>query len=207
MDAAKSTERVQFEAWLRSSGFVWSPADVAFDAVRSAGFGVVARRALPAGHTLVSFPKASVLTSRTSALARALEEARLGGLGALTLALTHERRLGDASRWAPYLRTLPRCEPLPVLWPADALSRLACTALPAATAHALATWRADWEAVPAKLRGAAGAESWDDYLHARTLVSSRSFAVDAYHGDGMVPFADGARLSPRNFYFYSDLFS
>jgi N-lysine methyltransferase SETD6 len=32
--------------------------------------------------------------------------------------------------------------------------------------------------------------SLEKYLSAKTLVSSRSFQIDSYHGSGMVPLAD-----------------
>ena len=99
-------------------------------------------------------------------------------------------------RWAPYLATLPAREPLPVTWQPSSLRALQGTELPESVASDRRRLRADWAAHVAPLTAAhperfpAAAFSAEAYVAARTLTASRAFAVDAYHGEGMVPLAD-----------------
>ncbi len=117
---------------------------------------------------------------------------------AAACAAAHAARRASARRrrWAPYLATLPAREPLPVTWPPAALRALHGTQLPEAVASDRKRLRADWEAHVRPLSAAQperfppAAFSHDAYVAARTLTASRGFAVDAYHGEGMVPFAD-----------------
>ena len=76
------------------------------------------RRGIPADEVVCRIPKSAILSPLvTSPLAPVLHHEKLGGSLALTLALLHELRLGERSRWFHYLRTLPHCEHgLPIVW-------------------------------------------------------------------------------------------
>jgi SET domain-containing protein 6 len=86
-----------------------------------------------------------------------------------------------------------------VTWSPAALRALQGTDLPESVASDRKRLRADWAAHVAPLCAAHPARfpparsaffSADAYAAARTLTASRAFAVDAYHGEGMVPLAD-----------------
>ena len=85
---------------------------------------------------------------------------------------------------------------LPVSWTAEQLQLLKGTELEASVQADLARMRTDWEQhVQPLARSQPGVlppafATLEAYLDARTLTASRSFAVDAYHGEGMVPLAD-----------------
>ena len=180
-----------FIAWLTANGFSWHPTlELRPHSVFSTGAG------LPKGLEVCRLPKASMLTTRTSAAAPALAAAGLRGAVGLAVALLHERSLGEKSHWAPYLATLPVREPLPVSWTAEQLELLKGTELEASVQADLARMRGDWEQLVQPLAQSQPGvlppafATLEAYLDARTLTASRSFAVDAYHGEGMVPLAD-----------------
>ena len=101
---------------------------------------------MSAGEPLVCVPYEALLTPvaarRCAACAAVAAAAPLSDWQTLTLALLHERSLGDASAWAPYLAVLPP-QPRdegdasaflhPLLWPpgfaARACARVAACAL------------------------------------------------------------------------------
>ena len=120
----------------------------------------------------------------------------------LAVALMYERSLGERSGWSAYLRTLPAREPLPVTWAEPQLALLRGTAIPPSVAADRERLRKDWERHVRPLSEAqptrfpAAHFSYDCYVAARTLTASRAFAVDAYHGEGLVPLADLFNHSP-----------
>ena len=99
-------------------------------------------------------------------------------------------------RWAPYLAILPQREPLPLAWSGSEQALLAGTELVASISADVEQLQKDYEThiepltalYPASFPAAAF--SLAAYVDARTLTASRGFAVDAHHGQGMVPFAD-----------------
>jgi hypothetical protein len=84
-----------FLAWMRQRGFVWSEEDVQFREVGGT-HAVLARRELPACHTVCLMPKSEMLTIRTCSIADLLQQhqARTVLLLAQSCALL---TLGDAS--------------------------------------------------------------------------------------------------------------
>ena len=120
----------------------------------------------------------------------------------LAVALMYERSLGERSGWSAYLATLPQREPLPVTWAEPQLALLRGTALPESVAADRERLRRDWERHVRPLSEAQPSRfpeahfSYECYVAARTLTASRGFAVDTYHGEGMVPLADLFNHSP-----------
>ena len=142
-----------------------------------------------------------------------------GGVG-LAVALMYERSIGAKSkcvvavggghvlrstsrsdscappRWAPYLATLPACEPLPVTWSEEEQRELQGTELVSSIDRDKQLMANDWDTLIQPLMHAhpdlfpAEHFSLEKYTHARTLTSSRGFTIDAFQGHGMVPFAD-----------------
>ena len=62
-----------FLAWMRQRGFTWSEEDIQFR-VEGGTHAVLARRELPAEHTVCLMPKSEMLTVRTSGIADLLEQ-------------------------------------------------------------------------------------------------------------------------------------
>lgn len=68
---------------------------------------------------VAKIPKSSVLSVHAATCANILDDENLGGGVALTIAVLHEKQLGEKSRWWGYLQSLPPKVDLPVLWPTD----------------------------------------------------------------------------------------
>ncbi|CAI5980400.1 unnamed protein product [Closterium sp. NIES-64] len=118
---ARATELAQ---WLASAGFPAQP--VAPADAGAAGIGLSAKEPIKKGQVALRVPENFVVTSVDVAehpvVAKAAEGR--GDLVGLTLWLMWERSQGDASLWAPYIRTFPEATSSPLLWPADDRQRL-----------------------------------------------------------------------------------
>jgi hypothetical protein len=129
--------------------------------------------------------------------------ARAGGAGLLSdvpanvkliLCLIHELHLGARSPWAPYLQTLPSCEAgIPLLWPQiEARKLLRGTELDEhcefKRRELASEWRQHVEPLTRRFPSLFPLPTYAlaEYVKKSTLVSSRSFAIDAHHGPGMV---------------------
>ena len=157
-----------------------------------------------AGEVIARIPKSGCITRANCARSDAISKLRvsMGGdeqwLAILGAALLLERTSFSDSRWAPYLATLPREESDVVAsWPDDRRRFLAGTDIEQALRDERAQARSEWEGHVAKVvRDATsdvdddGRPGFDDYLAARSVVSSRAFTVDDAVGVGLVPVAD-----------------
>ncbi|KAI8464964.1 MAG: hypothetical protein J3K34DRAFT_461663 [Monoraphidium minutum] len=129
--------------WLAREGGLLHPALRLVDDAPCGSRGVVAAQAvslddLEAAGPLVVVPKDLHLENTTAlrlleswAGAAAAEDlaARMSSAMLVAVALAHEAALGPASRWAPYLASLPAQPPGPWLLPSDAVAAAAEAAL------------------------------------------------------------------------------
>ena len=139
-----------------------------------------------------------MLTVRNSPHADALESLLEMGMPppeVLALALALERRAGAKSRWAPYVDSLPRDAPLPLLWSPAELRHLAGTGLDATSRRRRARLAANYRAAAAEWADGE-LPPLDAVLRASTLVSSRAFDVDSAHGVGLLPLIDALNHKP-----------
>lgn len=152
-----------------------------------------------AGGTLCVVPRTCCLTTATSALRSArgrggwrafdaLEEVGLVG------AVAHERRLGERSAFAPYLRTLPARETLPGCGGVDGVASEALigTSVGYVLEEDRRLMKEDHERLLEWYSSCEDAEppTFDEFLQAASLVASRAFFIGHDVGQGMVPFAD-----------------
>uniref|UniRef100_A0ACD5VXI9 Uncharacterized protein n=1 Tax=Avena sativa TaxID=4498 RepID=A0ACD5VXI9_AVESA len=197
MDVAAARRRVlAFQRWMRKHGVVCSDA-LCLDASEAGGVYVRAVAALREGDVVATIPRRACLTPRTSGAAAAIEAAQLGGTLALAVAVMYERARGATSPWKYYLRLIPDREPVPLVWPRDEADRLlAGTELDKTVKQDREFLCEDWNECiePLISSGELGVEpddlSLEKYFAAKSLLSSRSFRIDRYHGSGMVPLAD-----------------
>uniref|UniRef100_A0A0D9YI76 N-lysine methyltransferase n=1 Tax=Oryza glumipatula TaxID=40148 RepID=A0A0D9YI76_9ORYZ len=202
MEASASTSTARrlraFRRWMRDHGVVCSDA-LRLDAAEDGGGGVYVRAlaALREGDLVATIPRGACLTPRTSGAAEAIEAAELGGPLALAVAVMYERARGAESPWDAYLRLIPEREPVPLVWPADEAERLlAGTELDKIVKQDRQFICEDWKECiePLILSGELEVDpddfSLENYFSAKSLLSSRSFRIDSYHGSGMVPLAD-----------------
>ncbi|XP_002977945.2 N-lysine methyltransferase setd6 [Selaginella moellendorffii] len=196
-DGVLSPPLRRFLVWMARNGIQYSDAlRFGMDGVVS-GAGVRALRDLHHGELIATIPKAACLTLLTTAARDAIERARLGGGLGLTVALMYERSKGKGSKWYRYLKTLPRQESVPFLWSEEEIDGLLLgTELHKALKEDKLLMKEDWEENIAPLTKEDPLEfpaqdfTFESYLAAKSLVSSRSFEIDAEHGYGMVPLAD-----------------
>ncbi|EEF44538.1 N-lysine methyltransferase setd6 isoform X2 [Ricinus communis] len=195
--ASSTTRRLRaFKRWMKSQGISWcSDALELIDAPDQDGIFVKALRALKEGEVVASIPKAACLTSRTSGARHIIEATSFTGCLGLSFALMYEISLGHLSPWASYLHLLPDSECLPLVWTLDEVDYfLSGTELHKIVKEDKALIYDDWKECILPLVDVHhlnpqyfGAHQ---YFAARTLIASRSFQIDDYHGIGMVPLAD-----------------
>ncbi|KAF6262972.1 hypothetical protein COO60DRAFT_557117 [Scenedesmus sp. NREL 46B-D3] len=191
----------QLVSWLQSVGIWWDKSLVQIRGGCSncsgPALGVFAVSDVQENQLLCVIPRSAILSPRTTQPAQILEAEKLGGGLALTIAVMYEASLGKASKWAGYFASLPAREYLPMFWSQDELDALAGTALEGVACDDRRDTQDDYEAhvVPlmAKHKEAFPHPKLCSLQHFRTAaswVASRSFHVDAWHGDAMVPLAD-----------------
>lgn len=152
---------------------------------------------LKEGDMVARIPKATCLTMKTSGAREMIESAGLDGSLGLSVAVMYERSLGQQSPWAPYLHVLPPYQSLPLLWSLHDLdSLLRGTELHKTVKEDKALVYEDWKESILPLLDSPPFNlnpkffGIEQYFAAKSLIASRSFAIDEYHGSGMVPLAD-----------------
>jgi len=193
-----------FLRWCRANAIEVREDDVEFTfAVQKANKdrGVTAKRALERGAILAVIPFEACLTLKTCSradVAASVEEALVktkteaSWLCGLTAALCVERSLGLKSRYFAYDRVLPRCEANVVCaWNDGERSYLAGTEVETSLRDEAAAAKNEWERVVAPVFKEHGVEcSFEQFIEARTVVSSRAFTLSPNAGVGLVPIAD-----------------
>ncbi|KAI0080163.1 SET domain-containing protein [Panus rudis PR-1116 ss-1] len=176
---------------------------------------------------MVTIPKSAILSVRSCSFSGSIPFAPYGQAAQLGLALAVYIELlkGRDSRWFGYLQSLPQ-EPVDIalFWGSDELDR--CRPDEAREDRKLArTWvvgteidrelydedgvclldglREYYHTVAERLLSSEYASRPQPYsiagfMHAYSLVSSRAFLVDAYHGLAMVPIADAFNHAQEN---------
>ncbi|XP_062113845.1 ribosomal lysine N-methyltransferase 3-like isoform X2 [Humulus lupulus] len=192
-----SSRRVRaFKRWMKSQGVDCSDALQLCDSPLQ-GISVRALCDLTEGDVVATIPKLACLTVRTTGARDLIEASSFDGTLALSVAIMYERSLGQRSPWAPYLNAMPYQECLPLVWtPQEVDSFLCGTELHKTVKEDQALIREDWEESILPLLELEYFQldpsffGVQDYFAAKTLIASRSFMIDDFHGSGMVPLAD-----------------
>lgn len=187
-----------FKRWMRDNGIEYSNAlQLCIGQGSVSGIGVRALGDLKEGDVIATIPKKACLTIRTSAAGHMIEEAELGGSLGLAVAIMYERSKGTNSPWYAYLHLLPHQECVPLVWTVDEVDTLlAGTELHKAVEEDMELLHEDWKESIAPLTTLDPFEfprdwfSVEQYFAAKTVIGSRAFEIDDYHGFGMVPLAD-----------------
>ncbi|XP_019441145.1 PREDICTED: ribosomal lysine N-methyltransferase 3 [Lupinus angustifolius] len=192
-----ATRRLRaFKRWMKSKGFEWSDALEFVDTPKE-GIAVRALCELKEGDVVAKMPKEACLTIKTSGACGIIEDAGLEGLLGLAFAIMYERSLGGDSPWAGYLQLLTYQECVPLVWTLNEVNELLRgTELHQEVQEDKALMYEDWKERILPLLNLAPSKlnpvffGIEQYFAARSLISSRSFEIDDYHGSGMVPLAD-----------------
>ncbi|KAL4578510.1 hypothetical protein LXL04_014634 [Taraxacum kok-saghyz] len=150
------------------------------------------------GDVIATIPKHSCLTVKSSGAWQLIEDFCLEGYMALSVALMYEKSLGQNSPWFGYLHLLPDGNSdVPLLWSLDEIDDLLLgTELHKTVKEDKALVYEDWKSCIVPFVESAPIELNPDdfgveqYLAAKSLISSRSFQIDDHYGFGMVPLAD-----------------
>ncbi|KAJ3320412.1 hypothetical protein HDV06_005335 [Boothiomyces sp. JEL0866] len=159
------------------------------------GFSVRATEDLEEGIKVCSIPKESVLSIRNTACADILEENELGGVLGLAIAIMFEASLGEKSPWYNYLQSIPAFENVPCFWSDKDKSFLASTDVGKSLAQDIQYLHEDYkEHVLPLIEKYAEFDgkfmTLERWMNATSLVTSRAFQVDEFHGESLVPLAD-----------------
>ncbi|TYJ37885.1 hypothetical protein E1A91_A05G405800v1 [Gossypium mustelinum] len=185
-----------FKRWMKSQGIQCSDTLDFMDCPQQ-GISVRALSDLHEGDVVAKIPKTACLTIKTSGAREMIESAGLDGHLGLSVALMYEKSLAQDSPWAGYLQLLPPQECLPLVWTLGEVdSLLSGTELHKAIKEDKTLMYEDWKenilplvySAPQSLNPSSF--SVKEYFAARSLIASRSFQIDEYHGFGMVPLAD-----------------
>ncbi|TYI86150.1 hypothetical protein E1A91_D04G046700v1 [Gossypium mustelinum] len=185
-----------FKRWMKSQGIQCSDTLDFIDCPQQ-GISVGALSDLHEGDVVAKIPKTACLTIKTSGAREMIESAGLDGHLGLSVALMYEKSLAQDSPWAGYLQLLPPQECLPLVWTLGEVdSLLSGTELHKAIKEDKTLMYEDWKenilplvySAPQSLNPSSF--SVKEYFAARSLIASRSFQIDEYHGFGMVPLAD-----------------
>ncbi|KAF5389179.1 hypothetical protein D9757_003496 [Collybiopsis confluens] len=161
--------------------------------------------------TLVRIRKNSVISVKSCSASEFIESSPYGHQAqlALAMALLVEIQLGPKSKWYGYLQSLPTIVDLAIFWHLDDDGREALQWLKGSEVEQLLLGPLGIplindlkqyynHTVLPTLNRLSSKENFqglpestlEQFLHAYSLVSSRAFLVDAYHGLSMVPVAD-----------------
>ncbi|KAG5611898.1 hypothetical protein H5410_023179 [Solanum commersonii] len=195
---AMATRKLRaFKNWMKSQHVECSDALDVVVTTNSSAVSVRALCDLNVGDLVATIPKESCLTVKTSGARQMIEESELEGILALAVVIMYERSLGPLSPWFGYLQLIPYSEPIPLLWSLSQIdSLLAGTELHKIVKDDKALIYEDWKECIEPLLTSVSlqlkAEHFGvkEYLAAKSLIASRSFEIDDYHGCGMVPLAD-----------------
>ncbi|KAJ8609253.1 hypothetical protein CTAYLR_008074 [Chrysophaeum taylorii] len=146
-----------------------------------AGWGLRCARAIAEGEAAVVIPRSACLSARD-----APEWARhLPKSSQLAARLCVERGLGEGSRWAAYLASVPEPD-APAAWTDEEAQLLAGTRAGRARDDLLAAWA---DECPPEV-------AWADFVWAKSLVMSRTFDLE---GPVLIPFLDLANHDDEDF--------
>ncbi|CAE7216471.1 unnamed protein product [Rhizoctonia solani] len=179
------------------------------------GISVLADRDLASSDLVAKIPKNSILSRRTSQLLSDIPDSRTNSddVMELALVLAYELALGEQSTWAGYLQSLPHEQvPVAALWDENEdedsqyawqwlreteTARKICEPSTGRTVSQTISDYYNRVADPI-LTQAGHKVTLDSFRQAWSLVSSRSFRVDSYHGIAMVPIADAFNHTGEN---------
>ncbi|KII92655.1 hypothetical protein PLICRDRAFT_103395 [Plicaturopsis crispa FD-325 SS-3] len=185
-----------FLAWFHANHGTIDSTAMGITSFPGHGYGGIALRDIPEGHTIFTIPRALTLSTRTSELPRLLgpEVWKSGldkGWSGLILCMMWEESRGPSSKWFEYLASLPTAFDTPMFWGAEDLAELEGTSLVGKIGRDDAERDYRETVVPAMqsrpdLFPLTGADhfSLERYHIMGSRILSRSFQVERWEGEG-----------------------
>ncbi|KAJ9068606.1 hypothetical protein DSO57_1026946 [Entomophthora muscae] len=159
-------------------------------------FSVLAKTDIPTDAIVCKIPKLAVLSWRTGGVSNILEDEEIAGAISLVLTLMYESQQGFKSPWYGYLQSLPEYVSLPSMWSEEELSLLEGVDSLSKAQKTRNDQIEDYSEIVVPLVKKYPEVfqkkffSLNNFFRACSLVSSRAFHLDDYHGDSMIPLAD-----------------
>lgn len=193
-----------FKEWMSLMRITWNAQVISFiaDAPHCSGLAlaIVTNHDVEEGKELCTIPKAACISTKTTGIADIIEAEEIGGGLGLVIATMYEKALGPASKWHGYFEAMPDREYVPMYWNESEAAELQGTELGGTVDDMRQEVLEDYEEnvlpliakYPDRFGSLENKEeiSADAFAAAASLVASRAFGIDDYHGEAMVPLAD-----------------
>jgi len=168
------------------------------------GRGLIARKAIDNGEAIIKIPTRCIMTKAKGAkiLGKRIISDSLGEYLSLSMLLIHERSLGPASFWAPYIAILPTAEEVGQTWVWDEadLQLLNGSNVVATTVSLRNKLYSDYELLVATVlepnRLDKSVFSWEAFKWAMSMLFSRAINLRETDELSLVPYADLLNHSP-----------
>jgi hypothetical protein len=229
--AADSSVRAREKAmidWLGDNGVALSPnagwgtpphpLRVESDTVEDfelSGRGLLARKEITQGEEIVRIPTKVLMTKAAAVrvLGPRVVGPELGEYLALALLLMHERALGGASFWAPYINLLPDVEEVGQTWTwsEEELEMLTGSGVLVQTASLKAKLRREFDTLTAQVIQPNGLDAsaftYESFQWAMCMLFSRAIDLRETGELALVPYADLLNHSPyaNSYFFYNSV--
>lgn len=195
------------QAWLHSNRIWYDNERIAIEENASDGMYIRALTAIKPGITLVRIPKSAILSTKSTAIANLLTGEMERSVLGLIVAMWYES--GVDSPWKGYIDSLPEKVDVPLLWDEGASALLHKTEVWPLLEDTRDKLKRQYLDIVQPLykdnKELGDIPPWRRFLELYTLVESRSFNVDVYHGLAMVPLADVFNHSDmENVHFQTD---
>ncbi|KAN0035262.1 hypothetical protein ACTA71_004524 [Dictyostelium dimigraforme] len=162
------------------------------------GLGVISLKELKVDDIVAKIPKSIILSIHTSSISNILEKYKIENNIGTSIALIHEASLGEQSKWHGYISSLPRKVDIPILWDSESRILLKGTVIEdVLNDDDILINQVYADVIVATLSknhpeifGDKELYSLENFKIANSIISSRAFCVDSYHGDSLVPLAD-----------------
>ncbi|KAK5577534.1 hypothetical protein RB653_002477 [Dictyostelium firmibasis] len=162
------------------------------------GLGVISLKELKVDDVIAKIPKSIILSIHTCSISNILEKYKIENNIGTSIALIHEATLGEQSKWYGYISSLPRKVDVPILWDSKSRKLLKGTSIEdVLNDDDILISQVYADVIVATLSknhpeifGDKELYSLENFKIANSIISSRAFCVDSYHGDSLVPLAD-----------------
>jgi len=179
------------------------------------GRGIIARKEIGQGVAIVRVPSSIVMTKEAAqrVLGRSVIPDSLNEYLALAMLLMHERALGDASFWGPYIDLLPTTDDVGQTWTwsEDDMAMLTGSNLIDATASLRDKIRREHEMITTELVEPNGLDpaafAFEHFEWAMSMLLSRAIDLREVGELALVPYADLLNHSPyaQSYFYYEKI--